>query len=80
MNNPAKVDDKFLAMVTAKIKVGLPLSEFEPKSMLVTPAHVVERATGVGALHIGFNPCCDDLLPKPAAAAAPAKSAPAEQK
>lgn len=44
MNNPANVDDKFLAMVTAKIKVGLPLSEFEPKSMLVTQAHVVERA------------------------------------
>jgi predicted TIM-barrel fold metal-dependent hydrolase len=36
--------DKFVAMVTAKAKVDLPLSEFEPQSMLVTPEHDVLRA------------------------------------
>jgi predicted TIM-barrel fold metal-dependent hydrolase len=30
-------NDKFIAMVTAKAEVDLPLSSFEPKSMLVTP-------------------------------------------
>ncbi|MHB1699376.1 MAG: amidohydrolase family protein [Acidobacteriaceae bacterium] len=44
MNSPSEVDDKFLAMVTAKAKVDLPLSEFEPKSMLAIPTHVIERA------------------------------------
>jgi predicted TIM-barrel fold metal-dependent hydrolase len=32
-------NDKFVAMVTAKAEVDLPLSSFEPKSMLVSPAH-----------------------------------------
>jgi predicted TIM-barrel fold metal-dependent hydrolase len=30
-------DDKFIAMVTAKAEVDLPLSSFEPKSMLIAP-------------------------------------------
>jgi predicted TIM-barrel fold metal-dependent hydrolase len=36
-------NDKFIAMVTAKAEVDLPLSSFEPKSTLVTP--VQERKT-----------------------------------
>lgn len=36
--------DKFVAMVTATAKVSLPLSEFHPRSMLVTPVHLPERA------------------------------------
>jgi predicted TIM-barrel fold metal-dependent hydrolase len=35
--------DKFVAMVTAKANVSLPLSEFQPWSMLVTAEHHVER-------------------------------------
>lgn len=35
--------DKFVAMVTAKVDVDLRLSDYQPKSTLVTPAHVVER-------------------------------------
>lgn len=35
--------DKFVAMVTAKASIRLPLGEFEPKSMLVTPEHTIER-------------------------------------
>lgn len=37
-------NDKFVAMVTAKAEVRLPLSDFEPKSSLVTAEHAVERA------------------------------------
>ncbi|HEV2274427.1 MAG TPA: amidohydrolase family protein [Acidobacteriaceae bacterium] len=37
-------DDKFVAMVTAKAQVDLPLSEFQPQSMLVTERHEVDRA------------------------------------
>lgn len=37
-------DDKFVAMVTAKAKVDLPLSEFQPESMLVTEEHHIEKA------------------------------------
>ena len=44
MNASSKDQDKFLAMVTAKAEVDLRLSEFEPKSMLVTPAHSIGRA------------------------------------
>lgn len=44
MDNSSKTQDKFLAMVTAKAEVNLRLSEFEPKSMLVTPVHSIERA------------------------------------
>jgi predicted TIM-barrel fold metal-dependent hydrolase len=39
---PAK--DKFISMVTAKAEVNLRLSDFHPRSMLVTPAHEVKRA------------------------------------
>jgi predicted TIM-barrel fold metal-dependent hydrolase len=35
--------DKFVAMVTAKSDVSLPLSEFQPTSMLQTPVHEVQR-------------------------------------
>jgi predicted TIM-barrel fold metal-dependent hydrolase len=36
--------DKFIAMVSAKAKVDLPLSDFQPRSTLVTPKHDVLRA------------------------------------
>ena len=36
--------DKFIAMVSAKADVDLRLSDFQPRSMLVTPAHHVPRA------------------------------------
>ncbi|MGE5111630.1 MAG: amidohydrolase family protein [Acidobacteriaceae bacterium] len=35
--------DKFIAMVTAKANVDLPLSVFQPRSMLATPVHEVLR-------------------------------------
>jgi predicted TIM-barrel fold metal-dependent hydrolase len=35
--------DKFVAMVTAKAEISLPLGEFQPKSMLVTEEHEVLR-------------------------------------
>lgn len=41
--NEDKTSDKFVAMVTAKADVTLPLSEFHPRSMLVTPEHLPER-------------------------------------
>ena len=39
-----KENDKFIAMVNARASVDLPLSQFEPRSMLRVPDHVVERA------------------------------------
>jgi len=36
--------DKFVAMVSAKAEVSLPLSEFQPVSMLQSPEHHLERA------------------------------------
>ncbi|HSZ62783.1 MAG TPA: amidohydrolase family protein [Terriglobales bacterium] len=36
--------DKFLAMVSAKASVDLPLGDFQPRSMLVTPVHEVLKA------------------------------------
>ncbi len=36
--------DKFVDLVTATAKVTLPLGEFHPRSMLVTPQHIIERA------------------------------------
>ena len=36
-------DDAFVAMVSAKAQVTLPLSDFEPHSMLITTAHEVPR-------------------------------------
>lgn len=44
MEDTTGANDKFLAMVTAKAKVDLRLGEFEPRPMLVTPVHTVERA------------------------------------
>ncbi|MBV8672717.1 MAG: amidohydrolase family protein, partial [Acidobacteriaceae bacterium] len=35
---------KFVAMVTATASVSLPLGEFRPRSMLVTPEHLPERS------------------------------------
>ena len=35
--------DKFVAMVTAKADVSLPLSDFEPRSMLVTEQHEIQK-------------------------------------
>ncbi len=35
--------DKFVEMVSARATVSLPLSEFQPRSMLATPVHNVER-------------------------------------
>ena len=35
--------DKFVAMVTATAQVSLPLGDFHPRSMLVTPEHLPER-------------------------------------
>lgn len=42
MKDPA-AQDKFISMVTAKAEVGLPLSAFQPRSMLATPVHDVLR-------------------------------------
>jgi predicted TIM-barrel fold metal-dependent hydrolase len=39
-----QIDDNFMAMVTAKAEVTLPLSEFQPRSTLVTAEHHVQRA------------------------------------
>ncbi len=39
-----RIDDNFMAMVTAKAEVTLPLSEFQPQSTLVTEEHHVQRA------------------------------------
>jgi predicted TIM-barrel fold metal-dependent hydrolase len=36
-------DDKFLAMMTAKAEVDLPLSRFAPRSQLKTASHVIEQ-------------------------------------
>src|SRR5580698_779861 len=36
-------EDKFIAMVTAKADVTLPLSDFHPRSMLKAPIHEIER-------------------------------------
>jgi hypothetical protein len=39
-----RINDNFMAMVSAKADVTLPLSEFEPQSTLVHEEHHVERA------------------------------------
>jgi predicted TIM-barrel fold metal-dependent hydrolase len=44
MEGSSQDNDKFIAMVTAKAEVDLRLSDFEPRSMLVTPVHTIERA------------------------------------
>jgi predicted TIM-barrel fold metal-dependent hydrolase len=38
------IDNNFMAMVSAKAQVTLPLSEFQPKSTLVTAEHPIEKA------------------------------------
>jgi predicted TIM-barrel fold metal-dependent hydrolase len=38
-----EIEDKFVAMVSAKAEVTLPLSQFHPRSMLNTPKHEVLR-------------------------------------
>ena len=43
MSDKASSQDPFVAMVTAKAEVDLRLSDFQPRSMLVTPAHHVQR-------------------------------------
>ena len=43
MNDKPSAQDPFVAMVTAKAEVDLRLSDFQPHSMLVTPAHEVQR-------------------------------------
>lgn len=40
----AAAQDKFIAMVTAKAEVNLRLSDFQPRSMLVSPVHEIQRA------------------------------------
>lgn len=37
-------NDKFVAMATAKAEVDLKLSDFAPRSMLLVPAHTIERS------------------------------------
>ncbi len=38
-----KEQDKFVALVTAKAEVTLPLGEFHPRSMLAAPEHEIQR-------------------------------------
>jgi predicted TIM-barrel fold metal-dependent hydrolase len=44
MGKRATGQDKFVAMVTAKAEVNLRLTDFQPRSMLLTPLHEVKRA------------------------------------
>jgi predicted TIM-barrel fold metal-dependent hydrolase len=44
MTEYGRINDNFMAMVTAKAEVTLPLSEFQPQSTLVTAEHPVARA------------------------------------
>ncbi len=44
MSEPGTPEDRFIAMVTAKSEVELRLSDFHPRSMLVTPVHEPKRA------------------------------------
>jgi predicted TIM-barrel fold metal-dependent hydrolase len=43
VSTDAPSQDKFLALVSARAKVELPLSDFAPRTMLISPAHYVER-------------------------------------
>jgi predicted TIM-barrel fold metal-dependent hydrolase len=43
MNDNAPAQDPFVAMVTAKAEVDLRLSDFQPRSMLVSPVHQILR-------------------------------------
>jgi len=44
VSEPGTPEDRFIAMVTAKSEVELRLSDFHPRSMLVTPVHEPKRA------------------------------------
>jgi predicted TIM-barrel fold metal-dependent hydrolase len=44
MNPDTEPKDAFLQMVSAKVSVDLPLSDFHPRSMLVVPEHQVRQA------------------------------------
>jgi predicted TIM-barrel fold metal-dependent hydrolase len=44
MAAPSQESDKFVQMVTARASVQLPLSDFQPQSMLKTPVHLLEHA------------------------------------
>ena len=44
MTQSRKIDDNFMAMVSAKANVTLPLSEFQPTSTLVTAEHHLQTA------------------------------------
>lgn len=54
-------EDKFKAMVTATARVDLNLTDFQPRSMLVTPQHSVDRAS-VAA--IDYHNHLDSLDPR----------------
>ena len=43
MSNKRPEQDPFVAMVTAKAEVDLRLSDFQPRSMLVSPVHEIRR-------------------------------------
>ena len=43
MSNQPASNDPFVAMVTARAEVDLKLSDFRPRSMLVTPEHEIRR-------------------------------------
>jgi len=43
MANSGKSEDPFVAMVTARAEVELRLSDFHPRSMLVSPRHDIGR-------------------------------------
>src|SRR5215469_16651781 len=44
MSRPPNNDDPFVAMVTARAEVDLKLSDFRPRSMLLSPAHEIRKA------------------------------------
>jgi len=43
MMSDQETQDKFIAMVSAKAEVTLPISSFQPRSMLTTPVHQITR-------------------------------------
>ncbi len=55
------MEDKFTAMVSATARVDLSLTDFQPRSMLVTPEHSVERAC---VMAIDYHNHLDSLDPR----------------
>ncbi|MGI8772516.1 MAG: amidohydrolase family protein [Acidobacteriaceae bacterium] len=53
--------DKFVAMVTAKARVDLKLTDYEPRPALVTPVHAVDRPIGPA---IDYHNHLDSLDPR----------------